>query len=190
MKFIDIPKLTKSASYRVHQSWKHIEEALKRYTLERNTARLDLNPEFQRGHVWTTEQQRAYVEFKLKSGEGSELLFFNCIGWMNDFRGPFVLVDGKQRLEAVRKFLRNELTIFNGYYRKDFEDDIGSMEPYFIFCVNDLPNMQLVLQWYLELNEGGTPHTKEELDKVRRMITDVDTMKSILRKKIIKGEKK
>jgi hypothetical protein len=31
--------------------------------------------------------------------------------------------------------------------------------------------MQMVLQWYLELNSGGTPHTKEELDKVKKMLS-------------------
>jgi hypothetical protein len=27
-----------------------------------------------------------------------------------------------------------------------------------------------VLAWYVELNTGGTPHTKEEIDKVLEMI--------------------
>lgn len=171
MKFSDIPQLTRSASYRVYQSWKYIKETLERYQSEEYSAKLDLNPEFQRGHVWTEKQQIAYVEFKLKGGEGSELLFFNCIGWMNSFKGPFVLVDGKQRLQAVSKFMDNELPIFGGYYYKDFEDELHSMYPSFVFCINDLPNMKMVLQWYIELNSGGTPHTKEELDKVKKMLS-------------------
>lgn len=173
MKFSDIPKLTKSASYRVHQSWKYLLQSLESYQSRYEyMAGIDLNPEFQRGHVWTEQQQIDYVEFKLKGGEGSDILFFNCIGWMSSFKGPFVLVDGKQRLEAVLKFLRNELPVFGGYYLEEFEDSMHSTEPCFIFCVNDLPNMQLVLLWYLELNSGGTPHTKEELDKVRNMLND------------------
>lgn len=27
-----------------------------------------------------------------------------------------------------------------------------------------------VLQWYIEMNEGGTPHTKEEIQKVKDMV--------------------
>jgi hypothetical protein len=27
------------------------------------------------------------------------------------------------------------------------------------------------LQWYLDLNDGGVVHTKEELDKVRGLLT-------------------
>ena len=171
MKFSEIPKFTRSASYRVHQSWKYLDETLERYQSKEYSAKLDIDPEFQRGHVWTEKQQIAYVEFKLKGGEGAELLFFNCIGWMVDFKGPFVLVDGKQRLQAVTKFMNNELAIFGGHYYKDFEDKMSGMEPSFVFCVNNLPSMQLVLQWYIELNSGGTPHTKEELNKVKKMLS-------------------
>jgi len=174
MKFSDIPQLTRSASYRVHQSWKYLEETIARYQREEFSAKLDIDPEFQRGHVWTKKQQIAYVEFKLKGGEGSELLFFNCIGWMDSFKGPFVLVDGKQRLTAVLRFLHNELPVFGGYYYEDFEDTLSSTTPNFIFCVNNLPSMQLVLQWYLELNSGGTPHTKAELLRVQKMLLNYD----------------
>lgn len=53
MKFSEIPKLTRSASYRVHQSWKYLDETLERYQSEEYSAKLDIDPEFQRGHVWT-----------------------------------------------------------------------------------------------------------------------------------------
>ena len=31
--------------------------------------------------------------------------------------------------------------------------------------INDLPTRKDVLQWYLEMNSAGTPHTKEEINK-------------------------
>lgn len=169
MKFSDIPQLTIPAHYRVTQSWTNLIEALAHYTDLSRTCSLDLNPEFQRGHVWTEEQQIAYVEFKLRGGSGSDALQFNCVGWMRDYKGPFVLVDGKQRLTAVLKFLHNEIKVFGTFY-EDFEGSLGSMDPSFLFCINNLPDMKSVLQWYLEINSGGTPHTKEELDKVRGML--------------------
>ncbi len=168
MKFKDIPQLTNPAHYRVNQGWKNLKDSLIYYQTEK-LAKLDLDPPFQRGHVWTIKQQIAYVEFKLRGGSGSDELQFNCIGWMNDYKGPFVLVDGKQRLTAVLKFMNNELPAFGVYYN-DFEDSLGSMDPSFLFCINNLPSMKAVLQWYLELNSGGTPHTKEELNKVREML--------------------
>lgn len=166
MNFKDIPQLTTAANYRVNQSWKYLEEALESY--RSRYLNLDLDPEFQRGHVWTEEQQIAYVEFKLKGGSGSNELQFNCAGWMGDFRGPFVLVDGKQRLNAVLRFLRSEISAFGTLY-KDFEGCLPHNVD-FLFCVNNLKTMKDVYHWYLELNSGGTPHTQEELDKVRKML--------------------
>jgi hypothetical protein len=32
--------------------------------------------------------------------------------------------------------------------------------------VNDLKSKKEVLTWYIEMNAGGTPHSKEEIDRV------------------------
>ena len=72
---------------------------------------LDLNPDFQRAHVWTEAQQAAFVEYILSGGPSARDLYFACEGWSGLGReNPCVIVDGKQRLEAVRRFLRNELS--------------------------------------------------------------------------------
>jgi hypothetical protein len=170
MKFSDIEQLTPNSGYQVNQSWGSIKGTIKYYQ-SKKICPLDLNPEFQRGHVWTEEQQIAYVEFKLRGGLGSDRILFNCPGWMSDFRGPFVLVDGKQRLNAVLRFFDNEIKVF-GHYYKEFEDELHPLQPDFIFCINNLPTMESVLKWYIELNSGGTPHTEEELERVRGMLNE------------------
>lgn len=167
MKFSDIPQLTRDGNYRVNQSWQYLEDTLERYRKDNG---LDLEPDFQRPHVWTKEQQIKYVEFCLKGGVGSSDIRFNCVGWMNDFRGPFVIVDGKQRLEAVRRFLRNDLPVFGGHFLKDFEDNMRILRPDFIFIINDLSTRADVLQWYLDINAGGVAHTQEELEKVQKLL--------------------
>jgi len=168
MKFSEIEKLTQNAHYRINVSWDYLEEKIKGWKSEQSSCQLDLDPDFQRGHVWTEEQQIAFVEFKLRGGEGSNIIYFNCVGWMDSFEGPFVLVDGKQRLNAVLRFLNNEIKVF-GYYYKEFEGRISS-DCDFIFCVNNLTNYNDVLRWYLEMNSGGTPHTQAELDKVKDLL--------------------
>jgi hypothetical protein len=168
MKFRDIQQFTRTPTYIVNTSW----DSLERVIREKETndlAKLNLNPDFQRGHVWDEKHQIAYVEYKLKGGNGSNMLLFNCPGWMDDFRGPYLLVDGKQRIEAVRKFLRDELVVFNKYKISDFEDYLG-MYPDFLWCVNNLETRKQVLQWYLEINTGGVVHTEEELNKVRKLL--------------------
>lgn len=166
MHFRDIPQFTRSPAYAVNIDWVHLEHTLTRWLgADYN---LDLDPDFQRGHVWTTAQQTAFVEYGLRGGRARMDLLFNCPGWREGGNTDFVLVDGKQRLEAVRKFLRNELQVFGHLYR-GFEGKLGIMGPSFKFCVNDLKTRAEVLAWYLELNEGGVVHTKEELDRVREL---------------------
>lgn len=177
MKFTDIKKLTNIGNYSIDVSWISLERHLERWISEKHSS-LDLNPDFQRAHVWNEKQQKMYVEFKLRGGNGADELILNCNGWMDDFRGPFVLVDGKQRLEAVRKFLRGELAIFHseekpdGYTINDFEDKL-KWNPKFTFSVNNLKTREEVLRWYLELNTGGTVHTDEEINKVKQMLDEI-----------------
>ena len=38
---------------------------------------LQLNPEFQRGHVWTEEQQIAWVEYYLRGGKSGNTIYLN-----------------------------------------------------------------------------------------------------------------
>jgi hypothetical protein len=91
------------------------------------------------------------------------------LGFAQADRGPFVLVDGKQRLEAVRSFLRDEVPVFGGHKCSQLEGRIPN-SAFFYFNVNDLGTNAEVLQWYLDLNTGGVVHTTEELDKVRAML--------------------
>jgi hypothetical protein len=167
MNFRDIPPLTKSSSYACDVGWgylpTYVEDAVK-------GSGLDLNPDFQRGHVWTEDQQRAYVEYALRDGSRSgKDLFFNCKNWQRTSNiGPYVIVDGLQRLTAALKFMDNKLKAY-GHYLNEFEGKLRLSGPSFRWHVNDLAKREDVLKWYLEFNSGGTPHSNEELERVRKL---------------------
>jgi len=131
---------------------------------------LQLCPDFQRGHVWTEAQQIAYVEYILRGGQSGRDIYFNCPGWHSGEFGEYVCVDGLQRITALLRFVNDEIPAF-GVLCSDYEDKLR-MTNNIVWHVNDLQTKKEVLTWYLEMNEGGTPHTQEELDKVRRMISD------------------
>jgi hypothetical protein len=80
-----------------------------------------------------------------------------------------VLVDGKQRLDAVLGFLNNEFPIFGDSYRRDFTGFLRTRAS-FKWHVNDLKSRDEVLQWYVDLNAGGTIHSPDEIARVRSMI--------------------
>jgi len=165
MRYADIPQLTNCGYYAVDVALDDLERQIDRYV---GDYALDLQPDFQRAHVWGEERQEKFVQFLLRGGHSSRDIYFNCPGWGRGVIGNFVIVDGKQRLEACLKFLRGELRVF-GYLRREFTDRLSMMNT-LKFHVNDLPTREAVLRWYLDLNEGGIAHTDRELDHVRDLL--------------------
>lgn len=172
MKYADIPQyLTNNANYRVDVSLIYLDSTIQDYI---DKDGLILNPDFQRGHVWTEKQQIAYVEHFLRGGMSGRDLYFNCPSWhivaQTDY-DEFVCVDGLQRITALRKFWNNEIKVF-GVHRSDFEDSPRLLQSRLTININDLQTREDVLQWYIEMNEGGTPHTKVEIDRVKKMLEE------------------
>lgn len=171
MKWSDIPQFP-SARWTVDVPWTHIDGNLE--TL-RGGGELRLDPDYQRAHVWTPEQQVAYVEFQLMGGEISRSLIFNAPCWNDRMTAPeetyVELLDGKQRLEAVRAFVRGDIAAF-GQRFDEFEGRFPLMEKRFRFQVCCLETREEVLQLYLKINAGGTPHSQQELDRVRKLLEE------------------
>ncbi len=167
-RFRDIPQFTSFGSYYVNMGPEYLIEHVCGDWV--NELGLQLNPDFQRAHVWTQEQQIAYVTYFLRGGKSGRELYFNHPGWMGSFKGgDFVLVDGKQRIEAIRAFLADEFEVFGSCY-SEFTDRIRLTDGTFIVHVNDLKTRAEVLQWYIEMNSGGVVHTNEEIEKVQRLL--------------------
>jgi len=168
IKFSDIPKFTQRPTYHVSISLDYMEDWINYETEELG---LQLNPDFQRGHVWTQEQQILYIEYLLHGGASGKDFYFNRVGGFSDYKNPkadFVCVDGLQRITAIIVFVHNEIPAF-GQYARDY-DDLRMAKVTLNFYVNDLTSKKDVLRWYIEMNSGGTIHTKEELEKVKKMI--------------------
>jgi len=171
MHFSDIKQFIRSGSYEVDVELTHLELTLQNFETDYG---LELNPDFQRGHVWTEEQQVAYVEFLLKGGVTAKVIYFNSPAFGNpverDLDETVLCVDGLQRLTACLRFVRNEIAVF-GYKYNQFGGSPRMMQR-LKFNVNSLGKKAEVLQWYLEFNTGGTIHTEEEINRVRKMLED------------------
>lgn len=169
--FYDIPQFTKSSRYEVDCSWQYLEDQLKTMN-ESYDGGLELCPDFQRGHVWTEAQQIAFVEFCLRGGTSGRNIFFNATGF-EYFSSSVQLVDGLQRLTAVRRFLANEIPAF-GQLQNEYKGRLDPVRFRFRFHINDLPTRSAVLKWYLEMNSGGTPHSESELQRVQNLLKEED----------------
>ncbi|WPS85553.1 DUF262 domain-containing protein (plasmid) [Brevibacillus halotolerans] len=167
MKFSDIPQFTSPGNWECHYSLvsfvRFIEEAEKEEGLQ-------MNPDFQRGHVWTEEQQVKYIEFLLRGGKTARKIYLNNSNWNNTNDTPseklYVCVDGLQRATAIRRFVNNEIRVFGLLFR-EFE---GNPRKGVFININDLKTRKEVLQWYIEMNSGGTFHSEQEINRAKELL--------------------
>lgn len=175
-----MPKLSEipvyvSSRYQVDIGWSFIEQFI---ASEERDNGLELNPDFQRGYVWTQDQKERYIEHVLQRGVSGLDIYFNSPSYTWEKQphcdySQMVCVDGLQRITAVREFLDNKVKAF-GYYRNEYSDgdSMHSIHYRFHVHINDFQTRKEVLKWYLQLNAGGTAHTKEELNRVRSLLEE------------------
>ena len=172
-----IPK----CNYSVDVGFDDIEWMIEKY--KTNYDGFEENPDFQRGWVWTREQQIAFIESYIRGGVGdtTRTITLNCSDFQrdqvadSDLKG-FVIIDGLQRITAIRQFMKDEFTVFNdvveGGVTKDFFNgsrfNLKSQQGV-RFNVMNFQYKSELLDYYLAINAGGTVHTKEELNRVRKM---------------------
>ena len=166
-RFADIPKFTQWGSWECNFQFDEAVAWVDKHGV-------DLSPDFQRGHVWTEEQQTAWIEFFLRGGKTSRVIYFNSPSWQGwekkrDY-DEFVIVDGLQRYTSIKRFVAGEIKAF-GSYIHEFTDHMRGTQSV-LLNVNDLQTRHEVLRWYLEMNTGGTPHTEPELDSVRALLRE------------------
>lgn len=164
-KFHDIPRLTDSGNWECDFTFKELVKYIEREIKEEG---LNMNPDFQRGHVWTEAQQIAFIEFFLRGGKTGRVIYLNNPEWNHknkDYK-EYVCVDGLQRYTAIKRFVNNEIKVFGSYY-SEFEDrQTATMR----LNVNDLQTRKDVLKWYIEFNSGGTVHSEEEINRVKKIL--------------------
>lgn len=133
---------------------------------------LDANPDFQREHVWTQEQQARFVGHVLSGGDVAALL-------MNEGPGgkweKVLLMDGKQRYTAIKDWLEGKFkALLPGGYEYHFDDVDNEAKATLSnagirFGLVRLTRKEM-LDYYIRLNSAGTVHSEAELERVRDLL--------------------
>lgn len=168
----DIPKFTTDGSWQCDCTLGYLVEFIEE---QKEHAGLNMEPDFQRAHVWTEEQQVKWLEYFLRGGKSGLVIYLNCPSWNNPVPdgayNDFVCVDGLQRYTAVYRFVNNEIKVFGSFF-KEYEDRNRFQRSTIKVNINDLKTREEVLKWYLDMNTGGTQHTEEEIGKVRMLLEE------------------
>jgi hypothetical protein len=181
-RFSSIPKFIRGGNYSIDMPLSMMEHWLS------SQGALDLDPDFQRGHVWTDAQASKFVEFLLRGGQSSTHIYWNHPSYMG-FKEPqsdlpeiLMIVDGKQRLTACLRFMRDEIPVF-GRHLSEFTNEsdrrsaLGMTGARLKMNINNLQTRQELLQWYLDLNDGGVVHSAEEIERVRALLAEAKANK-------------
>lgn len=129
-------------------------------------------PPWQRPEVWEEGRKRAFIE-GIFLGLGTGTYVVHQPDWDESGRKPMSgwLIDGQQRISAIRDFVQGDLTIFDGLRYADL-DEVERRRRFLhlVFPYVELPYQEdekFLRELYLRLNFGGVPHTQADLDRVR-----------------------
>lgn len=139
--------------------------------------KVDLDPDYQRDHVWTDVQESKFVGAFIENPKSIPPFWFN---WLHTdgYRSCSEIVDGKQRITACIKWHNGEIKALCPCGRiihiSDLDEvDLRGINMGVLMDWNfvDLNRIE-VMRFYLRLNDGGTVHTEKELEKVKDMINE------------------
>lgn len=174
--FDRIVRPLRDSLYQVDVMWNGLEKHFEGWA--RDYGGVDLNPDYQRGHVWSPEQQQHFIENVLRGAvsQAGLTVQMNCPNWnVYNYDGElpqgFQCIDGLQRLTAVREYIKGNVKPF-GLSVEEFNNSQFSVRRGLFrlkMAVYDFTTRAEVLQHYLDLNAGGTPHTPEEIARVRTL---------------------
>jgi hypothetical protein len=142
---------------------------------------LSVDPDYQRGHVWTEAQSAAFVGHRLEGGECPTLTIQR---WDARTSNVDEVVDGKQRILATLGFIENRIPalLSDGrlYHLRDWSEPdqqriVRSFELMLRARIVQCPTRADVLRLYLRLNRGGSIHTDEEINRVRALLAKEPT---------------
>lgn len=153
--------------YAIDVPMRFVPEYVERYEI-------DLDPDYQRDYVWTPEQQRAFVGALIQNPHAMTPIILNDL--TNGMTGASEIVDGKQRISAVRAWCDGKISAECPSGDVVHISELSDTDKRLLGVPTCMRwkwvrlNRSETLKYYLSLNGGGTIHTKEELDKVRRLL--------------------
>lgn len=170
-------KVIPDSNYWVNYRFSSIENFLKESISHTG---LELDPDFQRGHVWDYEQRTKYIESIIREivQDSDIVIRFNARDYMStqdstdtDLPKTMQCIDGLQRLTAIREYMKGNIHPF-GYTFEEIENSHLAIARKRNICVKvyNIKYRKDLLKFYYDLNFGGTQHTEFEEERILGMI--------------------
>lgn len=139
---------------------------------------LDLNPIYQRDYVWSTEQKQSFISSLVQGKTTIKPTYLYNNVPINE--PMYEVLDGKQRINAVLSYMKNEFSV-NGLYYKDLS--IKDTKKFLHLPVEytrikyfhpQKGHMTLPLEYkielFLQINEYGQRMSDKDLERAKQYI--------------------
>lgn len=136
--------------------------------------RMNLNPDYQRGHVWSKEQSEDFMGHILEGGACPAFIIHEGDVSREDYENE--MVDGQQRARAILGWFDGDIGARLSDGTLVWFKDATKTESRMIRMGITVPinwghwTRKERLKLYLKLNRGGTVHTESEINRVREML--------------------
>lgn len=171
MKFNQIPEFPR-ANYTVTVHLKNLKFHLESWNYPDQP--LIMEPEWQRGRIWTEQQKTSYMEYFLMGGRTGRDVYFNCSSWQTlKEPTPIYCLDGLQRINAALDFLDDKVPVF-GLKFSEFEGPLPNGKFEMSFHMLNLQTKHDLLNTYINFNSGGTPHSPEEISRIKTILANTN----------------
>lgn len=135
-------------------------------------------PKYQRGLVWSLENKQNLIQSIMLGSPIGEFIFAKQeVDEKNDYHVDWTIIDGQQRINALREFVTNQFNDKDSRYFKDYSYRemtylVELFSNFTAMYIQDLSEPAQV-EVYLAKNTGGVVHSKEELQKAKNYLAGI-----------------
>lgn len=132
---------------------------------------IDLDPEYQRGYVWSPEDEEALIDSIFNNCDIGKFVLINkdC-----DDNPCYEVLDGKQRINTILRFFEDRFT-YKGYLYSELSlSDRRKFKRFTISTAEIVnPSKEMIYQYFLKVNVTGKVMDKDHLKKVESLLSTI-----------------
>jgi len=167
------PYVTKDTEFRQEEKYfiRQINSAVDSLIHMITRAGIDFDVEYQRDHVWKLADKIALIDSIFNNIDIGKFVLVQ-----RDYSSDvfYEVLDGKQRLTAIRDFYEDRFK-YNGYYYSELsrmdKHKFGNHSITLGYLEN--PNKEAIFDSFIKLNTCGKPMAKKHIDHVKKLLSEL-----------------
>ena len=136
-------------------------------------AGVDFNVDYQRDHVWTLDDKVDLIDSIFNNIDIGKFVF---VQRHSGTTGRYYeIVDGKQRLTALKEFFEDKFP-YKGYYYSElsFRDQHEFRSHGVTYGFLENPDKRAIYETFIKMNTCGKPMDHKHIDKVKKLLNELE----------------